>query len=97
MVNLNLPKAVEKIIVLHNDGPITIHHRKKKRKHSKHLKPMRKLLRTAVKSHRIHADEFLKRADRSDGKKRNGWIKDLGRNSSRASKKSAKVWRKAYN
>ena len=97
MDNLYLPKAVEKIVVLHDDGPMTIHRRrKKKRKSSRLLKPMRKLVRTAAKSQRVHADEFLRRADRSDQKKRNGWVKDLGKNSKRASRRSKKVWRRAY-
>ena len=97
MDNLYLPKAVEKIVVLHDDGPMTIHRRrKKKRKSSRLLKPMRKLVRTAAKSQRVHADEFLRRADRSDQKKRNGWVKDLGKNSKLASRRSKKVWRRAY-
>ena len=97
MNNLYLPKAVEKIIVLDDEGPLTIHRRrKKKRKTSRALKPMRKLIRTMAKSQRTHADEFLSRADRSDSKKRNGSLRDLGRNHRRAARKGAKVWRRAY-
>lgn len=97
MNNLYLPKAVQKIVVLLDDGPMTIHRRRrKKRKSSRLLKPVRKMVRTAAKSQRVHADEFLKRADRSDEKKRNGWVKDMGRNSKRATRKGTKVWRKAY-
>lgn len=97
MNNLYLPKAVERIIVLGDDGPMTIHRRrKKKRKTSRALKPVRKLIRTMAKSQRTHADEFLTRADRSDTKKRNGSIKDLARNHRRATRKGAKVWRRAY-
>lgn len=97
MINLHLPKAVEKIVVLGDDGPMTIHRRRrKKRKSSRRLKPMRKLIRTAAKSQRVHADVFLQRADRSDAKKRNGWAKDLGKNSKRATRRGAKVWRRAY-
>lgn len=97
MRNLYLPKAVERIVVLHEDGPITIHSRsRKRRKTSRFLKPVRKLVRTMAKSNGAQAEEFLRRSDRSDRKKRNGSLRDLSRNSWRGTRKGARVWRRAY-
>lgn len=95
-MRMDMPKSIERIIVLHASGPMTVHRAKKKRKGSKNLKPVAKLARTHAKAQLAQAETFMKLQDRSEGKKRDGGLKDHLKNAMKAQRKTAKVWRRAY-
>ncbi len=95
-MRLDVPRSIERIVVLHPDGPMTIHKARKKRKGSKSLKPMAKLARVGAKALAVHANTLLDAHSKSENKKRDGGLKDAMKNSAKAQRRSAKVWRKAY-
>jgi hypothetical protein len=95
-MRLDMPKTIERIIVLHEHGPMTIHRRRNKRKRSKELKPLAKLARTHARAQLTHAETFLKLHSRSESKRRDGGLRDVHKNAAKANRKHAKVWRKAY-
>jgi RecB family endonuclease NucS len=94
---MDMPREIVRIIVLHPDGPMTIHRAKRRRKQSKLLKPYAKLARTQARAQATHADTMLRLLSRSESKKKDGALKDSFKNTAKAARKSSKVWRKAYN
>lgn len=59
--------------VIHEDlGPV--------KKQSKRLKPIDKRLRKSVRRQMKMLDKYLTLHDRSSRKRKNGWVKDLGKN-----------------
>jgi len=50
------------------------------KKQSKRLKPIDKRLRKSVRRQMKMLDKYLTLHDRSSRKRRNGWVKDLGKN-----------------
>jgi hypothetical protein len=63
----------------------------KKRKVSKWLRPMEKSQRRMIKSLATFGSELLQRHDRSNRKRRNGWLRDGSLNMMRAQRKATKM------
>jgi hypothetical protein len=60
----------------------------RRKKQSKLLKPIERTLRNAVRFETRLLNDYLSRHERSNAKKRNGWVKDLPTNLVRAIRKS---------
>ncbi len=61
---------------------------RRRKKQSKMLKPIERTLRNAVRFESRLLNDYLSRHERSNAKKRNGWVKDLPTNLVRAIRKS---------
>ena len=96
MPRLDVPKEIERIIVLHADGPLTVHRAKRRRRQSKTLKPYAKYARTTARAQLAQAQTFMQLQSRSEAKKKDGWLKDSARNSAKAQRRAGKIWRRAY-
>lgn len=66
--------------------------RKKRKKQSKFLSPWEKTVRRAAKNQVKASDSYLERHERSNRKKKNGWIRDLNKNVSRSLSKLGGVY-----
>lgn len=87
------PKSVRRIIVLGDDGAVTVHRRKggKKRKQTAWVKPFEKAERRVLKAAERAAGTYRKRHDRSSRKRKDGWIDDAPKNAMRAMRKADKA------
>lgn len=98
MLAFKLSKAVKRVVIPQQAakgelaaGVYVLKGKKKKRKKtSKGNRFLEKLLRQSARSNRKTADEYLYRHDRSSRKKKNGWLRDLSDNISRAGNKGRK-------
>jgi len=95
-------KAVRRIIVLQQnpDGsftPTTVYRKKSKRKKiSKRMRPIEKRARRISKGLATLTSEYTQRHNRSNRKKKNGWLKDIRKNvrkSAKSGRKKAKIKR----
>lgn len=92
MTEMSLPKMVRRVVVLDDDGTATVYKKKKKKKkNSRFLKPFEKATRRVLKSDKIFHVDILKRFDKSNGKKKDGWIRDMYKNGIKSGAKSEKV------
>ena len=66
---------------------------KKRKKQSKGFKLLEKVTRRSGRSGGSVFDQYLKRHKRSNRKKKNGWIKDLSKNSFNAMRKGRKEFK----
>lgn len=95
-MNLRLPESVRSVTVLRPDPSgrmisTTLHEcEKKKKKGTRKLRPLERSLVNATKGVREFADSYLARHDRSNEKKKNGWVRDLGYNLYKADRKGMK-------
>ncbi|HWO22080.1 MAG TPA: hypothetical protein VNO30_25130 [Kofleriaceae bacterium] len=64
--------------------------KKKKKKTSLWLRPMERRQRRTAKALKTFGDTLLSRHNRSKRKRRNGWLRDGGLNTMRASRKAAR-------
>jgi len=62
----------------------------KRRRVSKRWRKLEKFVRRVGKAQSTAADEYLDRHQRSNNKKKNGWIKDLGKNVVKSQRKGLK-------
>ena len=60
---------------------------RRRRRGSKRLRPFEKAMRRMSRAQGTMADDYLSRHERSNRRKKNGWMKDLGKNVSRSSRK----------
>ena len=67
--------------------------RRKRKKQSKGFKFLEKLTRRSMGSGGSVYDQYLKRHKRSNRKKKNGWLKDLSKNSFNAMRKGRKQFK----
>jgi hypothetical protein len=65
----------------------------KRRKSPRWARPLEKLTRRAIKAHQAYSNEALRRHNRSAGKRKLGWLRDLPLNAMRARRKAVKVIR----
>ena len=90
MQRLNIGKSVKKISIVgpRGSGIIILHKGKKskRKKQSKELKPFGKIVRKMSKDNLKSAKSFDKNNKKSDRKKKDGWMKDLSKNMSKANK-----------
>ena len=82
------PKRIQKITVFSNGTRVVVHDRSKgKRKQSRTLKPMEKAQRRMAEAMQVGSEDYLRRHERSNRKKRDGWARDMSTNVYRASRK----------
>ena len=93
---LRVGKSVLRVTVLERDAntgrmtPVVVFRNKKKRKSTREMKPIERIVRRIVDSQGSTANSYLSRHNTSNRKKRDGWIRDLNLNLARASRKGAK-------
>ena len=94
--NVKLPKAIKRITVLKagpdgSTSPVQVYRPKKKRKkQSKGLRVLERWTRRNAKASQTYADVYAARHKRSNRKRRDGWMRDLGYNLLKANAKSQK-------
>lgn len=95
-----LPKTVKRITVLKTSAegfsaPVKVYSNKKKKgkKQSRGLRALERLTRRNAKAQQTYADVYADRHKRSNRKKRDGWLRDLGYNLLKANQKSQKKMR----
>ena len=83
---------VKRIIELNADGAQRVYGRKKKKKRkvSKWMKPMERASRRSLEANQRFFDTLLSRQNRSNRKRRDGWIRDMPLNMARAQRKGLK-------
>ena len=64
--------------------------RRKKKKQTKGLKPIERLVRTVVDANDAYIGTYAARHRRSNRKRKDGWLKDVAANVSKAGNKSRK-------
>lgn len=95
---LRLGKSVRQVTVLERDTtnggvtPVVVfkNNKKKKRKSTRALAPIEKAIRRFVDAQGETAANYVERHDESNRKRRDGWIRDINLNLTRASRKGAK-------
>jgi hypothetical protein len=101
MVDLRLPKSVKRITVLEWGEPgrcVVVHsirerNGKKRKKGTKALRPLERFVRKGARAQEALTTTYVRRHQRSNEKKRDGWLRDLSVNVARASTKAAKKLR----
>ncbi|MCB9765669.1 MAG: hypothetical protein H6739_38200 [Alphaproteobacteria bacterium] len=95
--NSDLPKSVRRVTVIQGDGASRTVFKKSKDKKSQSfmLKPFERVHRRMAEAMKEGAAEYLDRHERSNEKKKNGWVKDMGDNVYKANRKAMKKARKA--
>jgi hypothetical protein len=95
-MDLRLSGGVEEVIVLHRDDnnhrtTRTIFRKNKRRKKSTGgLGTLDKVVRRVVISQKAAAETYLKRHDESNQNKSDGWLRDLGYNVYKATRRGLK-------
>lgn len=88
-----MAKFVKRITVVSIEGGAfeTVYKKKrKKRKISRWLKPMERRDRRMARAMKAFSDEWLERHNRSNRKRKDGWMRDGRRNFMRANRKAYK-------
>lgn len=82
---------IKRIVVI-EDGHIeqVFKDKKKKRKGTRMMRPLEKVVRRALKASNTLTEESLDRHNRSSRKKKNGWARDWMKNSQKANRKALK-------
>jgi hypothetical protein len=89
-------KGIKRIIIPASAQPgggsetIEIKAQSKRKKQSKGFKFFEKLTRRSMRASGSIYDEYMKRHDRSNRKKKDGWLKDLNKNTLTAIRKGRK-------
>jgi Family of unknown function (DUF6312) len=71
-------------------GVYVLKHKRKRKKLSRGSRPMEKLARRMARANIKTSDTYLSRHNRSNRKKRNGWLRDLSYNLMRSNRKGQK-------
>jgi len=93
-----LSKQIRRITVFERDAagslqPVVVFNRRRsKKRQTKALKPIERLVRTLSDSHDSFASSYTRRHRKSNRKSRNGWLRDLPLNLSRAATKGLKEY-----
>src|SRR5262249_30190308 len=103
MADAKLPKGVKRITIVRHTAeeaqvPTVYPEEKKRKKQSKGLRFLERAVRLHSKSKRIYADTYAARHERSNRKRRDGWLKDYLSNVARAHRKAKKQvrWSKLF-
>jgi predicted transcriptional regulator of viral defense system len=87
-----MPKSVHRVIQVTSDSigtsRSTLYDSKKK--HAKRLKPLEKFMRRHSRARLISTQDYLDRHDRSNRKKKNGWLRDYLSNTLKSNRKGLK-------
>ena len=97
MQALNLDRAVQRVTLVKTEPTgetraVVLHKKPRKKKQSKLLKPLEKMARRLAKAQVAGMQVYYDRHQRSNSKKRNGWLRDYFKNCSKARKKASKVF-----
>jgi mRNA-degrading endonuclease toxin of MazEF toxin-antitoxin module len=90
-------KTVRRIVVLQQDAaggytPVTVYRKKSKRKKGTPLlRPLEKGIRRLSDGAAAMTQSYTDRHRRSNEKKKNGWLRDMDRNASKAANKGRKA------
>lgn len=93
-----LSKQIRKITVFERDAtgsfrPVVVFSRRRsKKKQAKALKPIERLVRTVSDGNDTFASNYARRHRKSNRKRRNGWLRDLPLNMSKAVSKGIKEY-----
>jgi hypothetical protein len=93
-----LSKQIRKITVFERDAtgslrPVVVFNRRRsKKKQSRALRPIERLVRTVSDGNDGFAGAYTRRHRKSNRKNRNGWLRDLPLNLSRAASKGLKEY-----
>jgi Family of unknown function (DUF6312) len=95
VVNDNKKYPVRSVTTMHteDDGTVVrtvLSKKNKKKRVSKRWRGMEKALRRVNKAQQTAASDYLRRHERSNKKKKNGAIRDLGKNLMRSQRKGRK-------
>jgi hypothetical protein len=97
MEPIRVTSSVRRIVALRRDengrvAPVTLFRRRGdgRRKQSKYLRPIEKMTRRWANAQRAAADSYLSRHNRSNTKKKDGWIRDYNYNVSKAADRGRK-------
>jgi Family of unknown function (DUF6312) len=98
MSDLRFSSAVQRVVQLRPDGatgyvPVELYRKASTRgkKSSPLVRPIDRALRRMAKAQEIAATTYLERHDRSNEKRRDGWLTDLNDNVWRATRKGGKA------
>lgn len=81
--------AIKRVTILTGDSAQTVFNgEKKKRKSTRMMRPLEKLTRRVLKAGNELTEQSLDRHERSSRKKKDGWAKDLMKNSMKANRKA---------
>ncbi len=100
MDSVDLGRLARRVTVVPAKGteasPVLIYERKGKKKKGTFLfRRMDKMVRRAMSAERAYADDYLRRHEKSNRKKKDGWIRDGFYNNMRAGRKAMKEMSKA--
>lgn len=90
------PKSVRKVIVVGDAGDVAVlqSSKSKKKSQSALLKPFERVQRRMAEAVKAGASEYLDGHEKSNRKKKNGWVRDIGKNTADANRKAMKQARK---
>jgi hypothetical protein len=90
MPNLGLSKAVQRVSIVRSNGEVVVvHSGKKKKKQSKELKPLERMTRRFNDANLASAKSLASSHRKSNSKKKDGWLRDMPKNVSKAAEKAA--------
>jgi hypothetical protein len=95
METIDLGRLARRVTIVPPAGteaiPTVIYERKrKKRKGSFLFRRMDKMLRRSMEAQRIYAEDYLRRHEKSNRKRKDGWVRDGMYNNMRAGQKAMK-------
>jgi hypothetical protein len=96
MISMKIGKTVARITIVRTDDagkpmPTVIYRKDKKaKKGSPGLRSIEKIARRLVSAHNTGSEDYLLHHKKSNRKKRDGWLRDLGSNIARAQTKTIK-------
>jgi hypothetical protein len=96
MQALRLGKNVRRVTVIEKDtsgattATVVFQGRNRKRKQTRTFRPLEQMVRRIADAQAEGADTYVRRHNRSNRKKRDGWIRDVTLNLARSSRKGAK-------
>lgn len=99
MASFKLDKIIKRITILQPQpsgelvATTLYKEKRKRRKVSKNMRGLERLTRRSLKASESYIDTYLQRHERSNGKRRDGWLRDYQENTAKAQKKARKELR----
>jgi hypothetical protein len=90
---VRLNKSVKRVVVLGESGPQTVYEKKDKKKLSKATKAAEARTRRWVKASMTAMQTYLDAHQKSNRKKKDGWLRDYSWNAGKAARKGVKRMR----
>ena len=101
MESVDLGRLARRVTVVPPKGsadatPVVIYERKRKKKKGSALfRRMDKMVRRSMKAQKLFAEDYLRRHDKSNAERRDGWVRDGLYNNMRAGRKAMKELKRA--